>query len=136
MSSGEADAPYWAALAQGKLELPRCAGCDNWQWPAVSRCGECGSWESVWHDLPRAGTVFTWTRTHHPFGGIEGIEKPFVTVIVSIDGTDDKRLMGLYADAANDPVIGDKVTAEVAHVAFGDRQVPTLRWTPAQEAAR
>lgn len=131
MASAEVDAPYWAALAEGRLALPRCDGCGAWQWPAVSRCGECGSWESSWHDVPREGTVFTWTRTHHPFGGTEGLEKPFVSVVVSIDAAGGKRLMGLYADAAIDPVIGEKVTAETVTVAFGDRQVPTLRWSRA-----
>ncbi len=35
---------YFAALAAGRLELPRCAACGHWARPtSASLCAECGS---------------------------------------------------------------------------------------------
>ena len=67
--SAGADQPYWDGLAQGRLVMPHCAGCGHWHWPAVWRCGECGSWDQVWAPLDPAGAIYTWTRTWHPFPG-------------------------------------------------------------------
>src|SRR3546814_18801313 len=37
-----ADGPYWQALAEGRLELPRCEGCNRWHRPEEPRVGkEC-----------------------------------------------------------------------------------------------
>ena len=89
-----AEGPYWDALAQGRLMLPRCDGCGKWHWPAVWRCGACGSWDHAWHEQPLAGTVFTWTRTHHRFAGTEGLDRPYATALVLLDAV-PIRLNGL-----------------------------------------
>ena len=127
-SSKEADAPYWAALAEGHLEMPQCASCGIWHWPAVWRCGECGTWNPTWRTVPAAGEVFSWTRTWHPFAGTEAIGTPFVTVIVSISAAGDRRLMGLLDPADSEIAIGDRVIGAIGSVTYGDRVVPTIKW--------
>jgi uncharacterized OB-fold protein len=127
-SSIEADAPYWAALDEGRLSMPRGTGCGIWHWPAVARCGECGTWGPAWHDVAPEGTIFTWTRTWHPFGGTEGITTPFVTVVVSIDGAGGKRLMGLLEGDQAGLAIGAKVRGAIGQTRFGDRTIPSFHW--------
>lgn len=122
-----AEGQYWAALNEGRLELPQCEGCDRWHWPAVWRCGDCGSWDHAWHEQPLTGTVFTWTRTWHPFGGTEAFEKPFVTLIVALD-TVPIRLTGVLEGEEGGIAIGAPVTGRIGATAFAGSQIPALRW--------
>ncbi len=123
-----ADQPYWNALAAGRLELPRCRGCGRWHWPAVWRCGDCGSWDHDWVATPLIGSVFTWTRTWHPFGGLEGIGVPFVTVVVALEGAGQTRMVGILDGADAGLQIGAKVEGRVGDTPFGGDRIPSLRW--------
>ncbi len=123
-----AEGRYWEALDEGRLELQRCGGCGSWHWPAVWRCGECGSWDHDWVEQPIAGTVFSWTRTHHPFGGTEGFNTPFTTVLVTLD-TVPVRLVGVLEDGETSVEIGTSVTGRIGRTRFGDAEIPALRWS-------
>lgn len=123
-----AEGRYWDALAEGRLELPRCKGCGKWHWPAVWRCGECGAWEHEWFEQKMAGTIFTWTRTHHRFGGTEGIKLPYVTALVELADV-PIRLQGLIEGDEQNLKIGAQVTGRVDYTDFGAARIPSLRWT-------
>jgi uncharacterized protein len=123
-----ADGPYWDALAEGRLVLPQCKGCGTWHWPAVWRCGNCGSWEQHWHVQLLAGAVFTWTRTHHRFGGTEGLALPYVTALVTLSAV-PIRLQGLIEGDDAALKIGAVVSGRVDRTRFGDADIPSIRWT-------
>lgn len=127
-----ADAPYWQGLIDGKPQLQRCGGCGTWHWPAVWRCGVCGGWNQVWEPIALKGEIYTWARTWHPFGGTEALPKPFVTLVVTIDGTGGRRLVGLLEGDEDGLAIGAPVTARIASTRFGDTDLPALRWTLAR----
>jgi len=122
-----AEARYWQALAEGRLELPQCEGCGRWHWPAVWRCGDCGSWDHAWRETALAGAVFTWTRTWHPFGGTEGFEKPFATVLVALSGA-PVRLSGVIEGPQEALKIGAPVLGRVDRTVFAGAAMPALRW--------
>ena len=130
-----AEGPYWDGLAAGRLVLPRCAGCGTWHWPAVWRCGACGSWDHAWHEQPLAGSVYSWTRTHHRFAGTEGIDLPFVTLLVGLDAV-PVRLQGLLeggdTGVEGGLAIGAKVTGRTATTRYGADAIPSIRWTLAR----
>lgn len=123
-----AEGPYWDALAEGRLELPRCKGCGKWHWPAVWRCGECGSWEHEWLEQPFAGSIFTWTRTHHRFGGTEGLHLPYTTALVALDDS-AIRLQGLVEGPEEGLKIGARVTGRVDRTTYGEATIPSIRWS-------
>lgn len=123
-----ADAPYWDALAGGKLLLPRCDGCDRWMWPAGLRCGACGTIGVHWEERPMAATVFSWTRTWHPFALAESFDLPFVTVLAEIDDC-GVRLLGRYEGET--PAIGDALTGRATTTQVGDDQIPVIVWSRA-----
>ncbi|MET0363455.1 MAG: OB-fold domain-containing protein [Sphingobium sp.] len=129
-SSRDADARFWQALGEGHLEMPRCAGCGTWHFPAVTRCGECGGWEQAWHQVPARGTIFSWTRSWHGFGGSESLDLPYVSVVVALEEAGGLRLMGLLdgADAETAVAIGAPVVGQVGSVSYGDRDVATITW--------
>ena len=123
-----AEGRYWRALIEGHLELPRCAGCGHWHWPAVWRCGRCGSWEHDWRPQPLAGAIFSHTRTHHPFGGTEAFAKPFTTVLVALDSV-PVRLIGVLEGDETGLAIGAPVTGRVDRTRFDQAEIPALRWS-------
>ncbi|WP_298291503.1 zinc ribbon domain-containing protein [Novosphingobium sp.] len=123
-----AEAPYWEALALGRLVLQQCTGCGKYNWPAVWRCGECGSWDHSWQPQPLRGHIFTWTRTHHRFGGTEGFDLPFATALVTL-GSVPVRLLGVIDGAEDGIGIGAAVTGRVASIDYGSELVTALRWT-------
>ena len=122
-----AEGRYFDALIEGRLELPRCEGCGLWHWPAVWRCGECGSSAQTWHQRELKGSVFTYTRTHHPFGGTEGLTIPFTTLLVSIDDT-TIRLVGVLEGPEEGLRIGALVAGRIDRTTFGTAEIPSLRW--------
>lgn len=130
-----ADRPYWDALESGVVKLQQCAGCAKWNWPAVWRCGECGSWEHRWREVEPKGRIFSWTRTWHDFGAPVELGLPFVSVVVELDGVDGKRLIGTLAGADGEVKIGQPVTGEIHRVTFEGEAIPALRWQVVQERA-
>lgn len=123
-----AEGPYWEGLGEGRLVLPRCRGCRRWHWPAVWRCGRCGCWDQEWIEQPLEGVVFTWTRTHHRFGGTEGLAVPYVTVLVKLGGS-GIRLMGVLEGDEAELRIGAAVTGRIDRTRYGDATVPSIRWS-------
>jgi uncharacterized OB-fold protein len=128
MSAPVADLPYWTALAQGVLQLPCCAGCGRWQWPAVWRCAHCGAWEQQWQQVEPRGTVYSWTRTWHPFAGSQDLPPPYVTLLVELPQAGSIRLLGLLDPPEQGLRIGAGVAGVAATTRLGGRDIPALRW--------
>lgn len=128
VSSG-ADQPYWDGLEEGRVLMQRCASCHGWRWPAVWRCGGCGSWDHDWLPIEPVGRVYAWTRTWHPFGGLDAVEKPFVSLVVSLDGAGDRRITGLLEGEESGLAIGASVSGRVADVTVMGRDLPSIRWS-------
>ncbi len=124
-----ADAPYWNGLEEGKLTLPRCDGCHRWIWPAGHRCGGCGTTKVHWVERPLAGTVFSWTRTWHAFGGAESLGLPFTTVLAEIDDC-GIRLLGRLEDPDKiDPKLGEKLVGQIGSTAVDGDFIPIIIWS-------
>lgn len=129
--SDGADAPYWKGLVDGRLMLPRCADCARWVWPARHRCGACGAQQVVWEERPLRAHVFSWTRTWHRFGGTEGLDLPFTSVLVEVDDC-GVRLLGRLDDPDRvDPRIGEPLVGHIGETVAGDDRIPTIIWSRA-----
>ncbi len=124
-----ADTPYWEALAQGALRLPRCRGCQQWHWPAVSRCSACGSEEIDWFSVDLKGRIFSWIRTWQTFQGTEGLDTPFVTLLVELPHAGNRRLMGVLEGAETGLAIGAEVVGRAAFTRCNGEDIPALRWS-------
>ena len=125
--SGGAGAPFWEHLAEGAIRIPRCAGCERWTWPAQYRCGECGGYDFTWREINPVGTVFSWTRTHHPFDRDLAASGPYTVIVGELPSADGARLLGLLADGSAPVVIGHPVSAGIRLDDRGPRVVWELR---------
>lgn len=123
-----AEAEYWDGLLCGELRLQRCASCKAWHWPAVFRCAGCGSWEHAWEAVALAGNLYSWTRSWHPFGGLEAIDKPFVIAVVKLTGGGGARLIGIMDDPGA-VHIGQSVSGRITTTKFADETIPSIRWS-------
>lgn len=123
-----AEAEYWDGLFAGELRLQRCGKCRKWHWPAVFRCADCGSWDHVWEAVSLHGTIYSWTRTWHPFGGLEALDKPFVIAVVQLNGGGGARLAGIMNDAG-DVRIGQSVQGSISSTPFAGGDIPAIRWS-------
>jgi uncharacterized OB-fold protein len=52
--------PFWAAAADAKLLLPRCADCQRFRWPPGPFCPQCQSQRTQWVS-PGTARVFSFT---------------------------------------------------------------------------
>ncbi|ALG60468.1 MULTISPECIES: Zn-ribbon domain-containing OB-fold protein [Citromicrobium] len=123
------DAPYWEALGDGRLMLPRCGSCQTWIWPAAHRCGACHAADTQWVELPLRATVFTWTRTWHRFGLTEAFEIPFTTVLAEIDDCGIRLLGNLEDPDQIDPAIGQALTGTIGSTRTPTGELPVINWS-------
>jgi uncharacterized OB-fold protein len=134
-----ADTHYWDALNNNNLKLQACRQCKKWNWPAVYRCGDCGSWEHDWLPVGMKGEIFTWTRSWHDFGAPKKLGLPFISVVVALEGADNTRLVGvLKTDGEpenNSVAIGKKVQGKIISVDFADEAIPVIQWQLLNEDA-
>ena len=94
--------PFWDAVAQERLALPRCLECGHWIWYPAPTCPACGSDRIEWTQLSGAGSLFTFTVVHRSF--LEGVKLsgPYVTGLVEFDEAPGVRLV---ADIDADPAV-------------------------------
>jgi len=60
----ERSAPFFDALAEGRLLLKRCSLHRHVSGPEVMFCAHCGSAELEWVDAQGVGEVVSWTAIH------------------------------------------------------------------------
>ena len=82
-------APYWAALADGRLELQHCRDCGRWTWPARPICSGCHGEDLVWEEVAGTGEVHSWVVTHQPYAPSFVDLVPYTIALVRLDEQDD-----------------------------------------------
>ena len=104
-------APFWDAISNCQLQLPKCSVCQKWQWYPDDSGTCCAGGTLVWTTVACTGVVHTFTRVRRAFlsGGADQV--PFVGAFIELDGVPGVRLVSNvdYEDIA----INDRV-----HVTF------------------
>ena len=125
-----ADDHYWQALEEGRFELPRCAGCSRWTWPAHWRCGECGSWDFEWTGVEPKGTVYSWTRTYLSFDRVRerAATVPYVLVLCELPEAGNRRVLGVLKGSEDGLRVGAPVHGVIDPPASESKGYATIRW--------
>lgn len=129
-----ADDPFWDALEQGDFVAPRCAGCNEWMWPAHYRCGKCGSWELKWQSIEQSGILYTWTR-NHAVGELlkeRREDLPYVTVLVELPQAGAIRISGALEGSEDGLSIGSKLTGRIRPGDAKSKGYATMVWSLAE----
>jgi uncharacterized OB-fold protein len=91
--------PYWAALAQGRLEIQQCNDCGHWSWPPRPICSKCHSDNLAWHEPKGTGEVHSWVVAHRPFVPNLKDEVPYTIALVRLDEEADVLIPGRLLSA-------------------------------------
>ena len=102
-------APFWAALADGRLELPVCDACGHHIWYPRTWCPVCQSDAVTWTALSGDGTVYARTILHKAMGAW-GAAAPFVIAYVELE-EGPRVLTNVLTDDPASVAIGTPVEA-------------------------
>lgn len=115
---------YWAALAEGRLELQHCLDCGHWTWPPRPICSNCHGENFEWRAVAGTGEVFSWVITHQVYGPTLAALVPYTVALVRLDEQADLLIPGrLVSDV--DAHAGLRVHVVLEKVADG---IGVLAW--------
>jgi uncharacterized OB-fold protein len=85
-------APFWAALAEGRLLVVRCSTCRTCSFPPMPGCPRCGS-DAVAHiQVSGEGRVYSWVTIHVALHPAFADEVPYT--IVAVELAEGARMLG------------------------------------------
>lgn len=105
LTSDAQDARYFAALARGVFEIPRCSDCGRWHFYPRVCCPFCHSERLEWHAPAGTGSVYSTTTVRKPDGN---------HCVCLVDLDEGPRLMStIVGTPATEVRIGQRVRAGV-----------------------
>jgi uncharacterized OB-fold protein len=78
-------APYWRALAAGRIELQHCRACRRWVFYPRPFCPFCRSTEVAWQEVAPRGKVYTFTVVRKPTNPYFFAHAPYVYAVVELE---------------------------------------------------
>jgi uncharacterized protein len=128
-------APFWAAAAEGRLDLPRCDTCRRLCWYPKDACSHCGGTAISWGPVDGTARLFSWAVIRFPFLAQFKEKIPYVTGLVALDEDPSVRLVTELVDCEPDGLEFDQ-PMEVVFRPLGfseiDRSVMAPLWRPAK----
>ncbi|MBI2954786.1 MAG: OB-fold domain-containing protein [Chloroflexi bacterium] len=115
--------PFYDFVREGKLTTTRCKKCGTLPWPPRVVCPQCMSDELEWAEMPREGTIYTFTAQEA--GLPPGYALP--TIFALIDLPNGVRLLSVIEESELSEIkSGATVEFIVKHVP-NDRVMPAFR---------
>ena len=108
-------AHYWAAAAEGRLEVQYCDHCRTHQFPPGHLCRHCGAEGLSWRAVTGRGRIHSFAIVHRAPTPEFRARVPYVVALIDLD--EGPRMMtNIVGDDALACAIGDAV-----EVTFEDR---------------
>lgn len=121
-----ANAAYWRAAAEHRLELPRCDECGRFQYPPDVACVHCQSTSMTFTPVGGTGTVYSHATVERLFHVGWTDRVPYVVAIVELDDQPGLRMLTNLVDVEPADVhVGMPV--QVAFEDRGDVSLPQFR---------
>ena len=79
------NAPYWDALAQGRLTFQRCNLCRHAWLPARAECPECLRADWGWEEASGGAKLVSWVVYHVAFNDWYRAKLPYNVATVELD---------------------------------------------------
>jgi uncharacterized OB-fold protein len=115
--------PFWDAVSERRLVVPRCHACGAWIWQPRPLCPRCHAPDPEWVEAGGSGRVVSWTALHPPVLAVWAEQLPFVILLVELDDAPGVRMIGQLVDDEGELL---KTNGEAERLATG-RSV-ALRW--------
>ena len=77
-------APFWAAVAEGRLLLRRCAACRRFTAYPREICPHCWSQDQTWEEVSGRAEVQTFTRVHRAGNAGWQSATPYIIALVRL----------------------------------------------------
>jgi uncharacterized OB-fold protein len=90
--------PFWQAAAREELVIPRCAGCQTFQWYPGSACQRCGHGEMPWTRVSGRGSLFSWAVVERALAKPFADRVPYVSALVALEEAPHVRLVSYVVD--------------------------------------
>ncbi|WP_254280475.1 Zn-ribbon domain-containing OB-fold protein [Haloarcula marina] len=105
---------FYDRLRDGSLSTTECRDCGERHFPPRVVCPECTSDNLEYVSLPHDGTLFAFSAVRG--SGPVGMDTPFVTGVVDLDGVDIQLSARIDDVDYDDLSIGDPVTLQVVDI--------------------
>jgi uncharacterized OB-fold protein len=105
--------PWWQALAEGRLILPRCLSCGRCWFPPSPGCPNCGGERFEWIAASGRGSIYSWVVIGRALHRAFEADVPYTIVAVDLD--EGARIFGRLSRDA-EPAAGARVRAEIYKV--------------------
>lgn len=123
------DAPYWAAAAEGRLELQRCKSCGHWQWGPEWICHKCLSFDMGWEEVKPEGIIYSWERCWHPSHPALKEQGPYIVILAELPQAGNIRMVGnLLGDPLQEIEIGARIVGHFEHHTEAENPFTLLQW--------
>lgn len=101
--------PWWRALAERRLLLPRCRDCGRSWFPPTPGCPECGSPSVELVEASGRGRVYSWVVINRALSPAFAGDAPYTILAVDLEegARVFGRLVGEGAVAGGSPVRAD-----------------------------
>jgi uncharacterized OB-fold protein len=99
---------FWAAAAEDRLVIQRCADCCALRHPPAPMCGRCGSLEWDAQQSSGRGRIVTWISSLHPN---RPDDAPRIVILVELE--EGTRLVSNLVDPPHDGPYDDLPVAVV-----------------------
>ena len=115
---------WWDALAEDRLELPRCNSCHRFFFQPQPTCPHCGSADFERVVASGHGRVYSWVVAYTPFDMTFAEEVPYAILAVELD--EGVRVFGRYSGPAEEIQADLEVRARIYRV----EDTPLLGFEP------
>ena len=115
--------PFWDAVAERRLVVPRCRACGEWIWQPRPLCPRCHAPDPDWVELNGDARVISWTALHPPVLAVWADQLPFVVLLVEPFDAPGVRMIGQLVDDAGGLL---RTNGDPEGIAIGSRV--SLRW--------
>ncbi|HET6873557.1 MAG TPA: OB-fold domain-containing protein [Acidimicrobiales bacterium] len=119
-------APFWAALADGRVIVQECVECGRRRFPRLPACPFCGAPGGADVEIPGTGRVYSFVRVNRALNPVMAADVPYCIATVDMDG--GGRMQGRL-----EPASAAGIDLAVAPVFFSHPDWTELRFRPASE---
>jgi uncharacterized OB-fold protein len=118
--------PFWQAMKEDRLDVPRCADCGRFRMPPTAFCPQCQSQAVDWTTLSGRGVVYSFAIVNRsPFPDVADFT--YVPAVVDLPDAPGARLVTDIVDVDVDDVhIGMEVQVDFHPITDGWK-VPIFR---------